>query len=284
MTQKNRSQKQKNYTNETKNKLAHLALLVNKEENQADTCPTSEDLAVFIEQQGQASSVLAHIAQCEPCYEEWITLSEEYQSTHGVLSKTYKVIKSQRYLKAIGSTLAIAASVMLFLIVPQDHIEEANIQTDHLAKEMNDRETHTVTSPPLLSTEPQVGGTAMEGLKLDEKKSDQVIATKQKKATPHSPSRTQKTEATSSYVQVQKRQLQTDLLTDISAQLDDFCANKDSAPSVDELILLLERAGTYQLTTIQEERLDKLLILLNDSNTYEKEALCESIEEILKRK
>jgi hypothetical protein len=111
-------------------KLGLLGIHASREEC-STPCPSSTEMALFVEQkisQVSADRILNHLAQCEDCYKEWMVLSEilSAKKTHVVTRRT-GFFFSRRSLAAVGSGLALAASVTIFLNLPQKQVEDAKI-------------------------------------------------------------------------------------------------------------------------------------------------------------
>lgn len=118
-------------------RLALLALA--SERNDTDIvsntdCPTSEELALLVENQTcdnfSRNALLQHISHCTHCYEEWLALSLEFSETSKKKNSTTNIrhiFLNTRNLAAAGSALAIAASITIFLAIPPEEINEAEI-------------------------------------------------------------------------------------------------------------------------------------------------------------
>lgn len=88
-------------------------------------CPTPEEMAALVEGKlppEQAEASLAHLALCDHCYALWRELDHEWQeqtkkSGRGTL---LRLIGRPRFLTAVGSLLAAAASIAVFLNLTTD--------------------------------------------------------------------------------------------------------------------------------------------------------------------
>ncbi len=87
-------------------------------------CLTSEELAAFIEYPASNPAFMAHLAGCEDCYQEWFTLSQDYHQL-GQEKKGANIISllaRPSFLAGVGSALAVAASVVVFLAIPSGQV------------------------------------------------------------------------------------------------------------------------------------------------------------------
>lgn len=112
-------------------RLGLLGLQTSKKEK-STICLSSEDMALFVENRLEEEAklqALEHIANCDLCYDEWLLLSEQFSETGSGsdVSGKLKKFSSPKFLTAIGSSLALAASVILYLTLPQQQLEEANL-------------------------------------------------------------------------------------------------------------------------------------------------------------
>lgn len=100
-------------------RLALLVLAGEQPQPEGD-CLTPEEMAALVEgtlPPAQAEADLAHLAHCEHCYALWRELDHEWQeqvekSGRGAL---LRLIGRPRFLTAVGSLLAAAASIAVFL-------------------------------------------------------------------------------------------------------------------------------------------------------------------------
>lgn len=101
------SEKQKRLT-------AALALSADKKaEELEEKCLSAEDMALLIESKLPAAKLeesLDHLARCESCYQQWVLLQKT-----AVPKKNIIRFPGPRAFKYIGSSLAVAASVVVFL-------------------------------------------------------------------------------------------------------------------------------------------------------------------------
>lgn len=95
---------------------ALLALAGHRRES-SGTCLSPEDMANLVDgncSTAEQQTAMDHLAGCERCYREWLTL----QAVRGKPSSGHRVVRffsRPRNLAAFGSLLAAAASVVLFL-------------------------------------------------------------------------------------------------------------------------------------------------------------------------
>lgn len=109
-------------------RLGLLGEAASKSEEIDGSCPSSQELAVLIEQQKELPKeyqhLLTHIASCHSCYQEWLVLSRGYGVRSNARSIIVKLFSTPRYLAATGSAMAIAASVIVFFAIPQQKVAE----------------------------------------------------------------------------------------------------------------------------------------------------------------
>jgi hypothetical protein len=121
--------------------LARLALASGSSDT-AETCPDIDTLWALIEDPGRCrdrDAILAHLAGCEACYQQWVDLSKAYakETVHTKRRTIIKMIARPRYLAAAGSALAVAASVLLYLGIPSEQLHRATV-----GKELGGQETY----------------------------------------------------------------------------------------------------------------------------------------------
>ncbi|HBH30874.1 MAG: hypothetical protein N839_0014410 [Desulfofustis sp. PB-SRB1] len=114
--------------------LARLALASGSSES-AKTCPDIDTLSTLIEDPGRCrdrDTILAHLAGCEACYQQWVDLSKAYakETVHTKRRTIIKMIVRPRYLAAAGSALAVAASVLLYLGIPSEQLRRATVRQE----------------------------------------------------------------------------------------------------------------------------------------------------------
>ncbi len=97
-------------------------------------CPSSEELALLMEKKEcdnfSQSDLFQHISHCTRCYEEWLALSIELSKTptkKNRVTHIRHIFSNTRNLTAAGSALAIAASITIFLAIPPEEINDAEI-------------------------------------------------------------------------------------------------------------------------------------------------------------
>lgn len=103
---------------------ALLALSAHRSEK-SGTCLSSELMTALVEERCSADereAALAHLAGCDRCYQEWLSLNalNKKRATGGTV---LRFVTRPRNLAAVGSLLAAAASVALFLNIryPESH-------------------------------------------------------------------------------------------------------------------------------------------------------------------
>jgi hypothetical protein len=129
--------------------LARLALASGSSDT-AETCPDIDTLWALIEDPGRChqdrDAILAHLAGCEACYQQWVDLSKAYakETVHTKRRTIIKMIARPRYLAAAGSTLAVAASVLLYLGIPSEQLHRATVGQE-LGGQENDSPAETMS-------------------------------------------------------------------------------------------------------------------------------------------
>lgn len=101
--------------NEKDTLTALLALSADKN-NQTGPCVSDEELAMLVEDNMDTEhqqKCMEHLAHCETCYNQWVFLKNEEESH----KKNIVPLLSKKSYKYIGSSLALAASVVVFLNV-----------------------------------------------------------------------------------------------------------------------------------------------------------------------
>ena len=97
-----------------------IGLLATDKREPETGCPSSEEMALFLEQKlgkKEQQWMLAHLAHCEKCYAEWLTLGNNplpMKTARRQEKRPTKRISSFRRL-ATGSGLALAASLVFYL-------------------------------------------------------------------------------------------------------------------------------------------------------------------------
>ena len=115
----------------TEQKLGLLGLHAANKESTA-TCPSHDEMALFTEHkldEEPHNRVQAHITDCEQCYEEWLLLAEHMgdRASKNVMASGIELLTTPKSLGAIGSGLALAASVIIFLSLPQNRLDESRV-------------------------------------------------------------------------------------------------------------------------------------------------------------
>ncbi|MFT5697687.1 MAG: hypothetical protein ACI8ZB_000541 [Desulforhopalus sp.] len=112
-------------------------------------CFSAEEFAVLIEGKispEQRQELMEHLGHCEICYNQWLAIKSETQST--AASKIFPILPKKLY-KYVGSSLAIAASVVVFLNVYTPPVKEVSpvSQDSILLKESSTSYLDTATEP-----------------------------------------------------------------------------------------------------------------------------------------
>lgn len=127
--QKNSSSATKTSLTEKRKTERRLGLLATAagQQQESGRCLTHEEMALLLES-GDISipehqTLYSHLTTCEQCYQQWFILSSENRKS-GI--KITKLFTHPRYMAVTGSALAIAASIIVFINIPQKQI----IQTE----------------------------------------------------------------------------------------------------------------------------------------------------------
>lgn len=167
---------------------AQLGMAASERSEVEGECLTSEqlaDVATNYCSPEERKAALAHFATCQKCYDAWVGVSLSLVAMESGLERRKRPLLSMRNLGYLGSAMAVAASVMVFLniqgdmtqIVPvaekgveisaQDRLEEkdlaqpaASVPAPAMQKEM--RAKRSVVESPALESAPkkqeQIGG------------------------------------------------------------------------------------------------------------------------------
>ncbi|WP_153306468.1 anti-sigma factor family protein [Desulfogranum japonicum] len=120
MTQKKSTLPKKRQSDKT---LALLAL-ANKQPKAADACLQHEQLAAFVEgrlSNEQSACVLNHLASCDDCYSEWMSLHKTHQEDkqNKPVARLLQFMGKPKSLTTAGSLLAAAACLVLYLNISE---------------------------------------------------------------------------------------------------------------------------------------------------------------------
>lgn len=124
-------QKDKKKRMETATALLALATTSREAEDLQTACPAPEKFAAFLEGRAAEPEItlfFAHLERCESCYHHWLTVNEKsVKKEHSPATG-----KPKRY-RYIGSALAVAASIAVFLIIREPaplfmHSDETGIR------------------------------------------------------------------------------------------------------------------------------------------------------------
>ncbi len=126
-----------NPNNDADRRSALLALTANNQPHPGD-CLAPGEMAMLVDgncSQKELQLYHTHLGICENCYQEWFLLTTELarSSKHGKKGQIIRLFLKPKYLAMVGSSLAAAASLVVFL----------NIQKDDLPQHQYD-----TTSPP----------------------------------------------------------------------------------------------------------------------------------------
>lgn len=129
-------------------RLALLALLADQPKATTD-CVEDEQLASLVEgslSQEKVEQCMAHLAQCDRCSGLWVQLDQEWQRQDRLeqRSKRRKLQKKPRPFTVIGSLLAAAASVAIFVTITT----RVDRKTAHLPSPPPTRQQEWVAVPP----------------------------------------------------------------------------------------------------------------------------------------
>ncbi len=102
---------------------ALLALAIN-EKSPVDRCVTSEEMAYLLDKgfpPDKKQEFQEHLASCDICYQEWFALNEvkRLNSSARISQKIVSLFTTKKSLAIVGSTLAAAASLVVFLNIEQ---------------------------------------------------------------------------------------------------------------------------------------------------------------------
>lgn len=102
---------------------AHLALAVNQEAKKPEGCLSADqlaDMAAHLCTPEERKAAIAHFAECRDCYDEWIAVSLSLVAMDEGSRGWQRPALTIRRLGYIGSALAIAASVVVFINIYRD--------------------------------------------------------------------------------------------------------------------------------------------------------------------
>jgi len=128
-------------------------------------CPSPEELAAFVEKPGRDADIMAHITGCENCYQQWLTMSQEYNrlGKGRVRQNIIHLFSTPKYLAAAGSAMAIGASIVVFFAIPSKHVSEFVVP----AKQKSVILSEEVAEPPVDAVQSR---TRFEEIKKSEEK------------------------------------------------------------------------------------------------------------------
>lgn len=129
-------------------RLALLALLADQPKASTD-CVEDEQLASLVEgslSQEKTEQCMAHLAQCDRCSGLWVQLDQEWQrqDRQEQRGKRRKLQKKPRPFTVIGSLLAAAASVAIFVTITT----RVDRKTAHLPPPPPARQQERMAAPP----------------------------------------------------------------------------------------------------------------------------------------
>ena len=120
-------------------RIAALLALASEKKSDVARCLTGEEMALLVDGNCSVQEKergWAHLSDCQECYDQWYVLKMEEREgrkeggiVHLMRPKTFAVV---------GSTLAVAASIAVFLNIPQapfpDHLAEDSVQSQQVVK------------------------------------------------------------------------------------------------------------------------------------------------------
>ena len=129
-------------------RLALLALLADQPKATTD-CVADEQLASLVEgalSQQESEQCMAHLAQCDRCSGLWVQLDQEWQrqERQEQRNKRRKLQKKPRPFTVVGSILAAAASVAVFVTITT----RVDRKTAHLPPPPAARQQERLVAPP----------------------------------------------------------------------------------------------------------------------------------------
>ncbi len=135
-----------------KRKLALLGIQGSSLEDEVDSsCPTNEEMArVIVDGKSlQDESELAqHIAHCDKCFREWLSLSQLIgtMGTTRIKRSRLSFLSTPGRLAAVGSGLAIAASVVVFYSLSPQQIDSVKVMKTEQVQTMQPNGSSVNTS------------------------------------------------------------------------------------------------------------------------------------------
>ncbi len=107
---------------------ALLALASDRNQEPAGVCLTPEEMAILVDAGFTATKQKVyheHLANCDTCYREWLALTQGKQEASPVRKKTKIVylFSKPKGLAIVGSTLAAAASLVIFFNIHQSALK-----------------------------------------------------------------------------------------------------------------------------------------------------------------
>lgn len=140
-------------------RLALLALGLDEPAAPAGNCLGDETMAALIDNsldQEERADALIHISRCERCYEAWLALCDSVPRNTD--SAALQLSFWRRNLRAIGSAVAIAASVAIFFALPYTHHETQTVTSMLKNMPQHKGENDAVLHAPVMEiAEPEMG-------------------------------------------------------------------------------------------------------------------------------
>lgn len=182
-------------------RIAALLALAAEKKSGATRCLTEEEMALLVDGNCSAQEEergWTHLSDCSECYDQWYVLKMEEKEGHKKSGRVY--FMRPRSLAIAGSAMAVAASVAVFLNIPQapfpDRPAEELLPSLEIAKEaevsVSQVTKGVVTTDEAVSLR-EAPSVMYEKMEMEPKKAR--ITTKKKRekiaAAPQSPDKTQ---------------------------------------------------------------------------------------------
>ena len=165
---------------------ALLALSEAKRGNGAH-CLTDEEMAALAD--GKCSYKVreqgwAHLSDCQQCYDQWYSLKMEKESAQKKSGRLH--LMRPRNLVVAGSAMAVAASVAVFLNIPQapftDQVAEESVSSQQVVKEVEAPASRVLEAEVKVDGEISLkGAPSVMSEKIEAKLKDDRLATTKKK-------------------------------------------------------------------------------------------------------
>lgn len=290
---------------ENNRRLGLIGATVSQEENIAFDCPSSEDLAVVVENpvimSENRQQIATHISSCNSCYQEWLILSREHAASKKSSSNIIRLLTTSRYLAATGSVMAIAVSVVVFFAIPPDKVTEIT------APQPKDSVSYMEESAESVSGQEMAGALQIEealpmsvpkenftqGSVRDEKRKEFIVRNKaslaKRKASVPLVSVMKGTEA-SSKVELKQADSVSSELTSIATyvELKEYllwvCNSEDSNfRDIEKIQMITDNIISQSINIGESEykKLELILSLYTEEPTLVNKQFCEQVKDIL---